>query len=59
MARIIPPQYHIPVHVWAGPNEHMSVPALPAHVVPTFAQWLKGLPDLESHHLVIYDPRAG
>lgn len=55
----MPPQFHTPVHAWAGGHETMLVPQLKAGVVKTFEQFVRSLPDIESHHLVVFDSKAG
>lgn len=59
MAQNIPPQTHKPVYAWAGADETISAPRMKAGVVKTIAQFMRGLPEIEPHHLVIFDSKAG
>lgn len=52
-------QVFTPVYAWAGDDETMAVPYLPDMGVQTFEEFLGSLPEMESHHVVIYDSKAG
>ena len=55
----MPPQNHVPVHAWAGAPETMMAPQVQGGVFKTLEQWRKTLPDIEPHHIVIFDSKAG
>ena len=55
----MPPQRHIPVHHWAGAPETMLVPPVQGGVIQTIQQHAARLLDVETHHVVLFDSKAG